>query len=195
MSHKATLTIDGKTLDLPVIEGSEKELGIDISKLRDQTGAITLDPAFGNTGACTSAVTYIDGDAGILRYRGIPIEQVAEHSRFIETAWLLIFGHLPKQDELHRFSERLTRNAPIHEAFKHHFEGFPVNAPPMAIMSAMINTLSCFHTQFLQLDDAETFEEAAARLISKVRTIAAYSYRRSVGSPFMPPDPNMKYVA
>ena len=195
MSHKATLTIDGKTIDLPVIEGSEKELGLDISKLRDLTGAITLDPAFGNTGACTSAITYIDGDQGILRYRGIPIEQVAEHSRFVETAWLLIFGRLPKQDELQRFSDRLTRNAPLHEAFKHHFEGFPVNAPPMAMMSAMINTLSCFHTDFLQLNDAEAFEEATARLISKVRTIAAYSYRRAMGKPFMYPDPNMRYVA
>ncbi len=195
MSHKATLTIDGKTIDLPVIEGSEKELGLDISKLRDLTGAITLDPAFGNTGACTSAITYIDGDQGILRYRGIPIEQVAEHSRFVETAWLLIFGRLPKQDELQRFSDRLTRNAPLHEAFKHHFEGFPVNAPPMAMMSAMINTLSCFQLEFLQLNDAEAFEEATARLISKVRTIAAYSYRRAMGKPFMYPDPNMRYVA
>ena len=195
MSHKATLTIDGKTIDLPVVEGSEKELGLDISKLRDTTGAITLDPAFGNTGACTSAVTYIDGDQGILRYRGIPIEQVAEHSTFVETAWLLIFGRLPKQDELQRFSERLTRNAPLHEAFKHHFEGFPVNAPPMAMLSAMINTLSCFHTEFLQLNDAEAFEEATARLISKVRTIAAYSYRRAMGKPFMYPDPKLKYVA
>ena len=195
MSHKATLTIDGKTIDLPVVEGSEKELGLDISKLRDLTGAITLDPAFGNTGACTSAITYIDGDQGILRYRGIPIEQVAEHSRFVETAWLLIFGRLPKQDELRRFSERLTRNAPLHEAFKHHFEGFPVNAPPMAMMSAMINTLSCFQQEFLQLNDAEAFEEATARLISKVRTIAAYSYRRAMGKPFMYPDPNLRYVA
>ena len=195
MARTAKLIIDGKEIELPIIVGSENEVGIDISKLRDQTGAITIDPSFGNTGACQSAITFIDGDQGILRYRGIPIEQMADKSRFIETAWLLIFGRLPKKDELARFSERLTRNAPLHEAFKHHFEGFPVNAPPMAMLSAMVNTLSCFHTEFLQLDDQEAFDEAAARLISKVRTIAAYSYRRSKGLPFIHPDPNLKYVA
>jgi citrate synthase len=195
MARTATLTIDGKTIELPIVVGSEGEVGIDITKLRDQTGAITLDPSYGNTGACQSAITFIDGDKGILRYRGIPIEQLAENSRFIEVAYLLIFGHLPNADEYQQFSRRLTDNAPLHEAFKHHFEGFPVNAPPMAMLSAMINTLSCFHTNFLQLDDAEAFEEAAARLISKVRTIAAYSYRRAMGKPFMYPDPNLKYVA
>lgn len=195
MARTATLTFDGKSIELPIIVGSEGEVGIDISKLRDATGAITLDPSFGNTGACESAITYIDGDQGILRYRGIPIEQLAEHSRFVEVSWLLIFGRLPKPEELQRYSERLSNNAALHEAFKHHFEGFPVNAPPMAMMSAMINTLACFHTQFLQLDDSEAFEEASARLISKVRTIAAYSYRRSLGKPFIHPDPNLKYVA
>lgn len=195
MAHTAKLILDGKEIELPVIVGSENEVGLDITELRNKTGAITLDPSFGNTGACQSSITYIDGEAGILRYRGIPIEQLADKSRFIETAWLLIFGRLPKKDELARFSERLTRNAPLHEAFKHHFEGFPVNAPPMAMLSAMINTLSCFHMEFLQLEDHEAFEEAAARLISKVRTIAAYSYRRSMGLPFIHPDPNLKYVA
>ena len=195
MAETAKLTIGDKTIELPIVVGSEGEVGIDISELRAKTGAITLDPSFGNSGACKSAITYIDGEAGILRYRGIPIEELADKSRFIETAWLLIFGRLPKKDELARFSERLTRNAPLHEAFKHHFEGFPVNAPPMAMLSAMINTLSCFHPQFVQLEDAEAFEEAAARLISKVRTIAAYSYRRSLGKPFIHPDPNLKYVA
>ena len=195
MARTATLTFDGKTIELPIIVGSEGEVGIDISKLRDTTGAITLDPSFGNSGACQSAITYIDGDKGILRYRGIPIEQLAENSRFIEVAWLLIFGRLPQRDELQRYSERLTTNAPLHEAFKHHFEGFPVNAPPMAMLSAMINTLACFHTQFLQIDDSQAFEEASARLISKVRTIAAYSYRRSLGRPFIHPDPKLKYVA
>jgi citrate synthase len=195
MARTATLTFDGKTLELPIVVGSEGEVGIDITELRAKTGAITLDPSFGNSGACKSAITFIDGDKGILRYRGIPIEQVAEKSRFIETAYLLIFGHLPTQAEHDRFSKRLTRNAPLHEAFKHHFEGFPVDAPPMAMLSAMLSTLACFETHFLQLDDAEAFEEAAARLISKVRTIAAYSYRRAMGLPFMYPDPNLRYVA
>ena len=195
MARTATLTCGDKKIELPIIEGSEGELGIDISQLRDKTGLITLDPGFGNTGSCTSAITFIDGEKGILRYRGIPIEQLAEKSRFIETAWLLIFGRLPKKDEMNRFSDRLTDNAHLHESFRHHFEGFPVDAPPMAIMSAMLNTLACFHTEFLELEGDEAFEEAAARLISKVRTIAAYSYRKTTGLPLVYPDPKLKYVA
>ena len=124
MNRTATFTFGDKTLELPVVEGSEGELAVDISSLRASTGLITLDPAFGNTGACKSAITFIDGDAGILRYRGIPIEQLAERSTFIETAWLLIFGRLPNKAELDRFRARLTTNAAIHESFKHHFEGF-----------------------------------------------------------------------
>lgn len=136
MAKTATLTYGNQKIELPIIEGSEGELGIDITELRAKTGLITLDPAFGNTGACRSAITYIDGDKGILRYRGIPIEQLAENSTFIETAWLLIFGELPQRDQLRRFSQRLTVNAHLHEDFKHHFQGFPVNAPPMAMLSA-----------------------------------------------------------
>ncbi|MDR3635156.1 MAG: citrate synthase [Isosphaeraceae bacterium] len=194
MTRAAKLTFEDKTIELPVIEGSEGELAVDITQLRAEMGLITLDPAFGNTGACTSAITYIDGEKGILRYRGYPIEQLAEHSSFIETAWLLIFGKLPTRAELDRFSAQLTAHAPLHESFKHHFEGFPVNAPPMAMLSAMINTLSCFHPEAQDLDEAAFFEEAA-RLVSKVRTIAAYSYRRSLGLPFIYPDPKLRYVA
>lgn len=195
MSETAKLIYGDQTLEMPVITGSEGEKGIDIAQLRAQTGMITLDPGYGNTGACQSAITFIDGDKGILRYRGIPIEQIAEHSRFIEVAWLLIFGRLPLKEEMERFSRRLTQNAPIHEDFKYHFGGFPTSAPPMAIQSAMINTLACFHPQFIHLGDDGAFEEAAARLLSKVRTIAAYAYRRSVGRPFIYPDPKLKYVA
>jgi citrate synthase len=194
MKRTATLTFDDKTIELPVIEGSEGELAVDISGLRAETGLITLDPAYGNTGACKSEITFIDGEQGILRYRGIPIEQLAERSNFLETAWLLIYGRLPTKDEIARFSARLTLNAPIHESFKHHFEGFPVNAPPMASLSAMINTLSCFHPD-IQEPDEEQFYEEAAQLVSKVRTLAAYSYRRSMGLPFIYPDPKLKYVA
>jgi citrate synthase len=195
MARTATLIIDDKKIDLPIIVGSENEVGIDISQLRDKTGAVTLDPGYGNTGACISKITFIDGEAGILRYRGIPIEVLAEKSNFIETAFLLIFGHLPNDDEADRFRDRLTINAPLHEAFRHHFEGFPVDAPPMAMLSAMINTLACFHLEFLDLNDEYKFEEAAARLISKVRTIAAYSYRKSRGLPLIYPDPNLRYVS
>jgi len=194
MTRTATLTFGDQAIELPVVEGSEGELGLDISQLRARTGLITLDPGFGNTGACESDITFIDGEKGILRYRGIPVEQLAENSTFVETAWLLIHGKLPSQADLGKFSERLTANAPIHEAFKHHFEGFPVNAPPMAMLSAMINTLSCFHPELQEPDDEQLYE-GAARLISKVRTIAAYSYRRSLGLPFIYPDPKLKYVA
>jgi citrate synthase len=156
---------------------------------------ITLDPGYGNTGACTSAITFIDGEKGILRHRGIPIEQLAEHSSFIEVAYLLIFGKLPTEAERAAFRQKLTDNAALHEGLKHHFEGFPIDAPPMAILGAVVNTLSCFHQQFLVMEDDEQFEGAAARLISKVRTIAAYSYRRSQGLPFVYPDPRLSYVA
>ncbi|MBV9122323.1 MAG: citrate (Si)-synthase, partial [Planctomycetes bacterium] len=194
MTRTATLTFEGKTLELPVLEGTEGERALDISQLRAKTGLITLDPGFGNTGSCQSAITFIDGDKGILRYRGIPIEQLAEKSTFIETAWLLIFGRLGTRAELDKFRDRLTEHAALHEAFKHHFEGFLVDAPPMAMLSAMINTLSCFYPQGQDLGDEEIYEEAA-RLISKVRTIAAYSYRRSMGLPYVYPDPKLRYTA
>src|SRR4051794_8843905 len=194
MARKATLSFEGKQIELPVVEGSEGELGVDITKLRSETGLITLDPGYGNTGSCTSAITFIDGETGILRYRGIPIEQLAEKSNFIETAYLLIFGHLPDKVQDQQFRERLTRNAHLHESFRHHFEGFPVDAPPMAMLSAMLNTLACFHQKLLTIEDDEAFEEATARIMSKVRTIAAYSYRMSRGLPMVYPDPNLKYV-
>lgn len=194
MARKAILSFEGKQYELPVVEGSEGELGIDISSLRAQSGLITLDQGFSSTGACESAITFIDGETGILRYRGIPIEQLAEKSNFIEAAYLLIFGKLPNKSEDERFRKRLTNNAHLHESFRHHFEGFPVDAPPMAMLSAMVNTLACFHQQFLNLEDDEAFEEASARIISKVRTIAAYSYRMSRGLPMVYPDPKLKYV-
>jgi citrate synthase len=194
MARTATITVGDKKLDMPLIEGSEGEIGIDIAKLRYETGAITFDPGFGNTGACESAITYIDGDAGILRYRGIPIEQLAEKSSFIEVAWLLIFGSLPNKDQLESFRGKLRANAHINEGMKHHFEGFPSTANPMAILSSMINTLACFNADMMELTNDATFEDGAARLISKIRTIAAYSYRRANGLPFIYPDPKLRYV-
>jgi citrate synthase len=196
MSAKtAKLIIDDKTYELPIVEGTEGEKAVDISKLRAQSGFVTLDPGYGNTGACTSQITFIDGEKGVLKHRGIAIEELAEKSNFIELAWLLIFGKLPLLADRERFRGRLTANAPLHESFKHHFEGFPVDAPPMSIMSAMVSTLSCFHQQFLRPDTSDAYEEAAARAISKVRTIAAYSYRRSIGRPFIHPHPKLTYVA
>ncbi len=195
MSNKAILIVDGKQIELPVHEGTEGERAIDISRLRDQTGMITYDPSLGNTGVCRSEVTFIDGEKGILRYRGIPIEEFTSRPNFVEVAWLLIFGRLPTSDELVAFSEKLTENELLHEGFKHQFQHIPVDAPPMAILSAALNSLAYFHRQFLAVEDTESLVEAAARLISKVRTIAAFSYRRSQGLPFIYPDPKLRYCA
>ncbi|MGD2075192.1 MAG: citrate synthase [Gammaproteobacteria bacterium] len=195
MSETATLVLDDREYELPVLRGTEGETAIDIRKLRDRTGLITLDPGYANTGSCESAITYIDGERGILRYRGIPIEQFENNPNFVEVAWLLIFGRLPSQDDYDRFSAELTSNANIDEAMKHNFQGFPRSAPPMAILSAMINALSCFHPEFHALEDPTRLAGAAARLISKVRTIAAFAYRRSHGLPYIYPDPRLRYAA
>jgi citrate synthase len=194
MSENIVLTIGDTPLELPVIEGSEKEKAVDIGGLRSSTGYITLDPGYGNTGSCESAITYIDGEKGILRYRGIPIEQFAESPNFVEVAWLLTFGRLPTEEEYFAFAADLRAHANLDEGMKYHFEGFPRAAPPMAILSAMINALSCFHPELLELDDADRFRLAAARLISKIRTIAAYAYRHSKGLPYIYPDPSLRYV-
>lgn len=195
MKTTVRIGIDGKDLELPTVVGSEGEKAIDISSLRKETGYITLDDGYGNTGSCQSAITFIDGEKGILRYRGIPIEQLAEHSNFIETAYLIIYGHLPTRAELRVFSDLLTDNATIHEAMRHHFEGFPADAHPMAILSAMINASSCFSPELWQTSNREHFESDAAKLISQVRTIAAFSYRKSLGRPIIYPNPAYKYTA
>lgn len=194
MSESVSLTLDGKTVELPVVIGSENEKALDIGKLRDATGYITLDQGYGNTGSCTSAITYIDGDAGILRYRGIPIEQFEEAPNFIEVCWLLIFGNLPTAEEYGDFSERLTKHAMLNESMKYHFQGFPTQAPPMAILSAMINALSCFHPDMVEMGSEDRFITAAARLISKIRTIAAFAHRSSIGRTYNYPNPNLLYV-
>ena len=194
MSDQATLILDGVNHELPIITGVEGERAIDIRDLRERTGHITLDPGYGNTGSCLSDITFIDGENGILRYRGIPIEQFATSPNFVEVAWLLIFGQLPTAAQYTSFADDLTRFANLDEGMKHHFEGFPRTAPPMAILSAMINALSCFHPDLHELDDEDQFRMAAARLISKIRTIAAYAYRHSVGKPYNYPDPRLRYV-
>lgn len=194
MTDNVTLTYGDQSYSFPVVTGSEDERAIDIGSLRSRTGLITLDPGYGNTGSCESAITYIDGEQGILRYRGIPIEQFADHPNFIEVAWLLIHGHLPTTEEYDVFAELLQANANIDEGLKHHFEGFPRTAPPMAILSAMINALSCFHPELFELEDADHMRQASARLISKIRTIAAFAYRHSAGLPYIYPDPKLRYV-
>ncbi len=190
----AKLLLDDKSYEFPVVVGTEQEHAIDIEKLRSSTGYITLDEGYRSTGACTSNVTFIDGEKGILRYRGIPIEQLAANSSFIETAWLIIWGELPTDQQLRRFRDLLTEHELIHEGLHHHFDGFPSTAPPMAILSAMINSVSCYHTDILEMEDPAKLETAAARLLSKVRTIAAASYRASIGRPLVYPNPSFDYV-
>ncbi len=195
MTDTASLSYKGKSIDLPVVVGTENEIGIDIQRLRAQTGWITLDDSYGNTGACESAITFIDGEKGILRYRGYPIEDLANNSTFIETAYLLIFGELPTKPELTRFSGLLTEHEAIHEGLRNHFEGFPSTAHPMAILSAMINAASCYQPVLMNPDQFEHFEESAARIMSKVRTIAAAAYKQSIGQPIMYPRPELSYTA
>lgn len=194
MSEVARLELDGTVYELPTFVGSEGERVIDISKLRDTTGFITLDDGYGNTGSCRSAVTYIDGDAGILRYRGIPIEDLAGRSSFVETAWLVIFGTLPTVQQRDRFSALLSDSAMIDEVMRKHFNAFPQSAPPMAILSAMINTLSAHDAGVTQIENDDDMERAAAVLMSKVRTIAAASYKASIGEPLVYPRYDLKYA-
>ena len=195
MSEQAKLEIGGKVYQLPIVVGTEDEHAVDISKLRQESGYITLDDGYSNTGSCSSAITFIDGEKGILRYRGIPIEELAEKSTFIESAYLLIYGHLPTSIELRRFSDLLTQNEMLHEDMKFHFEGFPPNAHPMAILSSMINAASCFHPGLMEGYQPGNFELQSARLLSKVRTIAAFAYRKSHGLPIIYPKPIYKYTA
>jgi len=190
----AKLSLDGKDYSLPIVKGTQNELAVDVSKLRDQSGYITLDDGFANTGSCTSAITYIDGDKGILRYRGYSIEELAEKSTFIETAWAIIWGRLPTSNELRHFSMLLTEHELLHEGLRHHYNGFPPDAPPMAVLSAMINSIGCYHRELLTDMNDSDFEEAAAKLISKVRTIAAAAYKMSIGRPLMYPIPEYGYV-
>jgi citrate synthase len=195
MTKLAKLELDGHVYELPVVTGSEGERAVEISALRQQTGHITLDEGYGNTGSCRSSITFIDGDAGILRHRGVPIEDLAAHSTFVEVAHLLIMAKLPNEAELRRFSQLLTRNELLHEDMKFHFEGFPTNAHPMAILSSMINASSCFYPELLNPEPSEPFEVQAARLLSQVRTIAAFAYRKSRGLPIIYPKPHYRYTA
>jgi len=191
----AELKWNDKKIMLPIIEGSAHEYAVDISKLRDQTGLITLDTGYGNTGSCRSSITFIDGEKGILRYRGIPIEELAERSSFVETAFLIIYGKLPTPAELTRFRELLTIHELIHEDMKFHFEGFPPNAHPMAMLSSMINSAGCYYPELLAPQESQDFADEAALLLSQVRTIAAYAYRKSRGLPIIYPKPEYKYSA
>ena len=194
-THKANtakLTIDNKEYSLPIIEGSEGDRGIDISSLLQQTGCITLDIGYKNTGSCASTITYLDGNKGVLRYRGYTIEDLASRCQFIEVAFLLLHGKLPNKKELDHFKELLTRFALLHEDMIHFFDHFPPNASPMSILSVMVNSLHNYYPE-MSADPLDDINITSTRLISKIRTIAAFSYKKSMGHPLVYPQNDLSY--
>ncbi len=193
MADKAILKIDGKEYELPVVIGSEGEKAIDITKLRALSGYITLDSGYLNTGACTSSITFLDGELGILRYRGIPIEQLAEKSSFVEVAYLLIYGKLPSETELREWSLLLTRHTMIHEDLKRLFNGFPKDGHPMAILSCLIASLSTYYQDSYDPENPTHREISIVRLIAKFPTLAAFAFKKSIGQPAVHPDNTLDY--
>jgi citrate synthase len=194
MSQNASITLDGKTFELPVIQGSEEEKAIDIQNLRSESGFITLDSGYKNTGATTSEITFLDGETGILRYRGYPIEQLAERSSFIEVVYLLIHGELPKKEELERFSNAITRHTLIHEDMKRFYEAYPAKAHPMGVVASITCSLSTFYPEPKSGRSKEDIELTVIRLLAKFSTIAAWAYKNSVGHPVMYPRNSLNYV-
>ena len=188
------LNYPGGTLDLPIVEASEGENGLGISALLKTTGNVTLDPGFVNTASCTSAITFINGDEGILRYRGYPIEQLAQHSSFLETTYLLIYGELPTATELSEFESLITQHTMLHEDLRRFFDGFPRDAHPMPVLSSAVSALSTFYQDSLDPFDQEQVEISTIRLLAKVSTIAAYAYKKSVGQPMLYPDNSLPFV-
>ena len=195
MNQTAKLLLDGKTYEFPLMVGSEGERAIDITALRSQTGLITYDPGYANTGSCKSSITFMDGERGILRYRGYPVEELAEHSTFVETAFLLINGHLPTRKELTRFSVMLNDHSLVHEDMREFFENFPRRAHPMGILSSMVNALRAFYPELPERSDDEETDMMFTRLLSKVRTMAAMSYKISRGHKVVYPRPDLLYAA
>jgi citrate synthase len=185
-----------KEIDLPVVRGTENELGIDISKLRAQTGMITLDPGFVNTGSCESAITFIDGEEGILRYRGIPIEQLVEGHQpsYLETAFLLMYGDLPTRTELDDFRYGIRKHTLLHEDAKRFFDGFPKDAHPMGVLASVVSALSTFYPDSINPHDPDQVQLSVIRLMAKLPTIAAYAYKRSIGQPFLYPNNSLDLI-
>jgi citrate synthase len=193
MSEVAKLRIGEQQVDLPILVGTEDERAVDISKLRGQTGYVTLDEGYGNTGSTTSAITYLDGDKGILRYRGYPVEVVAQRCDFIETSYLLIYGELPNAEQLARFRTSLRRHTMLHEDMRSFYNGFPRDAHPMAILSSVVGALSTFYQDSLNPRDPRQVEVSVHRLIAKLPTIAAYAYKKSIGQPLVYPQNDLQY--
>ena len=194
MAETASLRIGDTTVDLPVLIGSEGEQAVDIRKLRAETGHITFDPGYANSGSCRSSITFIDGEEGILRYRGYPIEELAEHSHFLEVAYLLIYGELPKQGQLENFTEAIRYHTMLHEDLKRFYGALPKDAHPMAACSAAVAALGTFYPDCLDPRDPRQAEVSVHRLLAKFPTMAAYAYKHSIGQPFMYPNNRLDYV-
>jgi citrate synthase len=188
------ISYDGASLPLDAVEGTEAPSGLDISKLLSTTGRVTFDPGYSNTAPSVSAVTFIDGDAGILRYRGYPIAQLAESSTFLETSYLLIYGELPTAAQLAEFEQQIKTHTLLHEEFKSFFAGFPLDAHPMPVLSSAVSALSTFYQDSLDPFDDEQVEQSTVRLLAKLPTIAAYAFKKAVGQPFLYPDNSLGYV-
>ncbi|SCL28762.1 citrate synthase [Micromonospora inyonensis] len=184
----------GGQLSMPVQSAVEGPAGIRVGKLLNETGLVTYDPGFVNTAACSSAITYIDGDAGILRYRGYPIGQLAEKSSFLEVSYLLIYGELPTATQLEEFDQRIRRHSLLHEEMRRFFDGFPRDAHPMAVLSSAVSAISTFYQDSLDPFDAEHVEMSTVRLMAKVPTIASYAYKKSIGQAMLYPDNSLGYV-
>jgi citrate synthase len=195
MTHTAKLELEGQTIELPVVIGTENEKGIDVTRLQANTGYITLDPGFANTGSCKSAITFVDGDNGVLHYRGYDIAELCEKSTFVEVSYLLIYGELPTQEELERFKSKISQNSLIHEDMKSFFTSYPGHAHPMAILSSMVCSLSVYHPELLKPNPgSKETRHTITRLLSQVRVLAAFAYKRSVGQAFVYTRPELDYM-
>ena len=190
----AVLRAGDKELQLPLVQSTDGNNAYDISKVMRETGNVTLDAGFVNTASCSSAITFIDGDAGILRYRGYPIEQLAQNSTFLETSYLLIYGELPTAEQLAGFDATIRRHTLLHEDLKGFFGGFPVDAHPMPVLSSAVSALSTFYQDSLDPFDPEQVEISTVRLMAKLPTIAAYAYKKSIGQPLLYPDNTLSMV-
>lgn len=194
MSNTATIEIDGKKIELPLIKGTENEVAIDITKLRAQTGLVTIDPGYKNTGSCQSAITFLDGEKGILRYRGYSIEELAEDSTFLEVAYLIVFGELPTQKELSQFEKDIQKHSLVHEEMKQIIDGFPKHAHPMGVLSSLTCALTAFNPRRVNIDDEQDVYEAVCKIMAKFLVIATWTYRKTQGFPMNYYDNSKPYV-
>ena len=191
----ASLRIGDETVELPIVRGTVGDDALDIGKLRSSTGMITLDPGYGSTGACTSAITFLDGEEGVLRYRGYPIDQLAEQSTFLEVAYLLIWGELPNREELDRFVADVTHHTLIREEMRHFFDSFPADAHPMAVLASGTVGMSTFYPDSQNIFEPDAVEITINRLIAKLPTLAAWSFKKAIGQPYVYPRNDLGYAA